>query len=435
MGMVIRVWEASQVPLQLLEERITAVPAWVRDVEEHVKGILEEVKRRGDVALAEFTRAYDRVEGEVKAFKVERDEVQRAYGEVNKDQLSAIKFAKKRVEGFQRVLLRGLRFTWRDKNGLVRVRNEVQPIERVGCYVPGGPTPYVSTLIMEAVPAKVARVPYVSLCSPPMKNGQLHPLLLVAADICQVDELYAVGGAQAIAALAYGTETVKPVYKIVGPGNKFVTAAKILVSSHVAIDMPAGPSEIMVLADDTADPRLIALDMAAQAEHSPDSICGLITTSRVLANRVALELEGMVNTLDAKRSLKDTLARRGFITIFTTMKEAIEFVNRFAPEHLEVMTDKPRSIVRGITTAGMISIGPYSPVSASDYCVGANHILPTGGSARVYSNLSVVDFVKRVSLVMCSRKGLKRLAGPISILARSEQLPMHALAVEGRFGR
>jgi histidinol dehydrogenase len=418
------------VPRQILEERSHHSLKWFSEIEDYVKEIMDEVRKNGDNALANFVKKYDGVKVNIEKFKVEREEIDKAYESVKEDEISALKFSKRRIEDFQKAILKRLEFKWHDEG--VQVTNLALPIESVGCYVPGGSLPYPSSLIMAVVPAKVAKVPRIAVCSPPMSDGNLNPIILVAADICGVDEIYKIGGAHAIAALAYGTESIKPVKKIVGPGNKYVTAAKILASKDVAIDMPAGPSEILILADDSANPKFITLDLISQAEHSPDSICGLVTTSRDLASKITSELEKIMASLERADTIKKALTQNGFIVICDNMNEAIEFVNGFAPEHLEIITKEFDEIAKQIVSSGMIFLGHYSPVSASDYCIGTNHILPTGGFAKVYSNLSVIDFVKRVSVVKCSKEGLLKIVKPISTLARKEGLINHAIAVEER---
>lgn len=394
---------------------------------------MDDVKKNGDRALTNFVKRYDGVKVDVDKFKVEREDIDRAYESVNEDEVSALKFSKRRIENFQKTFLNRLKFKWYFGGKDVRVSSLTLPIESVGCYVPGGYTPYPSSLLMAVVPAKVAEVPRIAVCSPPMSDGKPDPILLVASDICGVDEIYKVGGAHAIAALAYGTESIKPVKKIVGPGNKYVTTAKIIASKDVAVDMPAGPSEILTIADDSANPYLIALDLISQAEHSPESVCGLVTTSKELASRVMLELEKLASNLARAEMVTKALTQNGFVVICDNMDDAIDFTNDFAPEHLEIVAKKASEIIGRIKSSGMVFLGPYSPVSAGDYCVGTNHILPTGGYAKVYSNLSVIDFVKRVCVVKCSRKGLLKMMKPISTLARREGLINHAIAVEERF--
>jgi histidinol dehydrogenase len=286
---------------------------------------------------------------------------------------------------------------------------------------------------MTAIPAKTAGVPRIVVCSPPTAEGTVNPLILVAADICEVNEVYKVGGAQAIAALAYGTETIKPVKKIVGPGNKYVTMAKTLVSKDVAIDMPAGPSEILVLADETANPQLIALDMISQAEHGADSVAGLITTSKKLAEEVAAWLSKTATSAERGTIVKKALAEQGFIITCEKLEEMVDLANVFAPEHIEIMTRNTMEIASRITSAGVILIGPYTPVPLSDYGSGTNHVLPTGGFGHAFSGLSVLDFARRVNVVESSKEGLLRVKNHVKVLTEAENLPNHYKAIEARF--
>ena len=314
----------------------------------------------------------------------------------------------------------------------ISVQTVLRPIESVGCYVPGGQASYPSTLIMTAVPAKIAGVPRIVVCSPSDKKGKVNPLVLVAADICGVNEVYKVGGPQAIAALAYGTRSIKPVRKIVGPGSKYVTAAKVLVSTDVAIDMPAGPSEVLVLADDSADARLIAYDMVSQAEHGGDSVAGLITTSERVAQKVQENLTTVAASAQRSEKIAESLSKYGFIIVCNNMEVAVNLANQFAPEHLEVMTQNPKEIAQKLT-AGLILLGPYSPVALSDYGSGTNHVLPTGGFAQSFSGLSVFDFMRRVSIVESTRTALEMVKDNIKILSEAENLPNHFKAIEARF--
>jgi len=287
---------------------------------------------------------------------------------------------------------------------------------------------------MTAVPAKTAGVPRIVVCSPPNAEGKVNPLVLVAADICEVNEVYKVGGAQAIAVLAYGTETIKPVKKIVGPGSKYVTAAKVLVSTDVAIDMPAGPSEVLVLADETANPQFIAFDMISQAEHGGDSVAGLITTSEKTALQVQENLVKLAASAPRGEKVSEALGKYGFIIVCGCMDEAVALVNRFAPEHLEVMAADAEVLAEKLT-AGLILVGPYSPVALSDYGSGTNHVLPTGGFAQAFSGLSALDFTRRVSIVESSKVGLEKVKGNIKVMTDAENLPNHSKAIEARFSK
>lgn len=399
-------------------------------LERHVKAIIEEVKTQGDAALIKFTKKFDRIPLEMKDIRVATEEIEKAYENVKEEQVSALEFMKEKVETVEKRILEQTKVEVEENDILVQILP--RPIESVGCYVPGGEASYPSTLIMTVVPAKVAGVPRVVVCSPPTTKGLMNPLTLVAANICKVDEIYRVGGVQAIAALAYGTESIKPVRKIVGPGNKYVTTAKILVSKDVAIDMPAGPSEILILADETADPRFIALDMISQAEHGPDCVAGLITTSRELAKDVLVELEKITPHINRRDVVINALSSQGFIIICETVNEMTEFANAFAPEHVEIITREPKELADKLVSTGMILIGPYSSVSVSDYCSGTNHVLPTSGFGKIFSGLSVLDFIRRVAIVKCSKMGLLKVQKNVKVLAEAENLPNHYEAVKGR---
>jgi histidinol dehydrogenase len=426
----VKVWKSSALPPDWFKRRTPDEQADER-VESEVKAIISRVVKNGDAALIELSEKFDKARLEPKDLRVTPRETEKAYKAVGKEQIAALKAMKNKVSAFEKLTLKQAGFET-SKDG-VTVQNVLRPIESVGCYVPGGQAAYPSTLVMTAVPAKTAGVPRIVVCTPPNAEGTVNPLVLVAADICGVNEIYKVGGAQAIAALAYGTKTIKPVKKIVGPGSKYVTAAKILVSKDVAIDMPAGPSEILVLADETANPRFIALDMVSQAEHGADSVAGLITTSEKLAG----EVQGWLakKAAGAKRGeiVAEALEKYGFIIICRDVAEAVELANVFAPEHVEIMTRNPERIAEKITSAGLILVGLYSPVALSDYGSGTNHVLPTGGFGSAYSGLSALDFVRRVSVVEGSREGLQSVRERVRVLAEAENLPNHYKAVEARF--
>jgi len=401
------------------------------ELEAYVRKIIKKVQKEGDIALVEFTRKFDKVSLNAGSLKVSREEISEAYEKVTEDQIRALKSMKQRLEVVERKVLERLKLTVKVDGVQIDIRTI--PLRRVGCYVPGGKAAYPSTLLMTVVPALVAGVPNIVVCSPPDKNGSPNPLTLVAADICGVDEVYRVGGPQAIAAMAYGTQTIKPVDKIVGPGNIYVTMAKMLVSRDVAIDFPAGPSELLVLADKTANPRYVALDMFAQAEHGPDTVVGLITTSKSLAEKTFWEIKELLRSSPRKEIITRALSDNGFIIVCKTLEEIIELTNDFAPEHVELMLENPEEVIEKIFAAGIILIGPHSPASLSDYYGGTNHVLPTGGYGKFFSALSCLDFVKRVAVLRCSREGLFKACEHIRILSEAENLPCHFKAVEGRF--
>jgi histidinol dehydrogenase len=430
----VRVWKASALPKDWYKRQPPNSKA-TQQVENDTKAIIAKVIQSGDSALVEFTEKFDKARIVAKDLRVTAAEIEEAYGEVSAKRVSALKFMQTKVSAFEKLALNRAGAGFSSSKDGIAIRSELRPIQSVGCYVPGGQAAYPSTLVMTAVPAKVAEVPRVVACSPPNAAGKVNPLVLVAADICGVDEVYKVGGAQAIAALAYGTETIQPVKKIVGPGSKYVTMAKILVSKDAAIDMPAGPSEVLVLADETANPRLIALDMISQAEHGADSVAGLITISEKLAEAVQGLLAETAASAERGELVAKALERYGFIITCKDTAEAVALANVFAPEHLEIMTRNPSKIAEKITSAGLILVGSFSPVALSDYTSGINHVLPTGGFGAAYSGLSALDFMRRISIVQSSKEGLQSVKERVKVLTEAENLPNHYKAVAARFER
>jgi histidinol dehydrogenase len=426
----VRVWKASALPEDWHRRQPPDIKA-AEQVENDAKAIIAKVKQGGDSALAEYTAKFDKADVDAKNLRVTTAEIEEAYTKVSTEQISALKFMQAKVVALEKLALERAGFS-SSRDG-IKVRSELRPIQSVGCYVPGRQAAYPSTLVMTAVPAKVAGVPRIVACSPPNAEGKVNSLVLVAAGICGVDEVYKVGGAQAIAALAYGTETIQPVKKIVGPGSKYVTMAKILVSKDVAIDMPAGPSEVLVLADETANPRLIALDMVSQAEHGADSVAGLITTSEKLAAEAQGLLAELAASAERGEIVGKALEKYGFIITCKDTAEAVALANVFAPEHLEIMTQNPRKVADRITSAGLILIGSFSPVALSDYASGTNHVLPTGGFGAAYSGLSALDFTRRVSIVESSKGGLQSVQKCVKVMTDAEHLSNHYKAVAARF--
>jgi histidinol dehydrogenase len=347
--------------------------------------------------------------------------------------LNCLKKSKKLLEKNEKMLLRRLTGIISSTDG-VKIERIVKPIDSVGCYIPGGKARYPSTLIMCAVPALIANVSRIAVVSPPMKNGNIDPLTLVAADICGIDEVYRVGGAQAVAALAYGTGTIKKVDKIVGPGGLFVNIAKSFVSNKTDIDMIAGPTELLIYADSTSDPKFVVKDLISQAEHSQDTICGVITTSNDMIGKLEKEIDRALNSSLPRLNIVSTsFKNNAFIALCNTEEKAILFINKLAPEHLEVLTENPRKIASEISTAGVILLGKYSPSSASDYCLGSNHVLPTMEFGRSKSSLSILDFMKLVNHITVTRRGLQSVKNCVKELAFAEGLPNHYYAIEERF--
>ena len=421
----------SETPEELLKLRWPNIKATDPQFQLYVEPIVEDVRRRGDEAVKEYTQKFDNIE--INELRVQPEEIQDAYNAVTEGQVEALKELKKRLETVESKRLSLLSFTLQIED--VSIECTVRPLRSVGCYVPGGKAEYPSSLVMNVVPAKVAGVEKIIVCTPPGRDGRPSPLTLVAADICDVDAVYKAGGAQAVAAMAYGTETIPRVHKIVGPGNRYVTAAKQVVSDMVAIDKPAGPSEILVLADGTADPKLIALDLISQAEHGEGGSYGLVTTSTALADEVDGALVEILSSLPNGEAVGNLLAQGGFTYIAVSIDEAVEFANQYAPEHLEIHTDDPRGVAENVTSAGLVLLGRYSPVSATDYSMGVNHVLPTGGYGKVASGITVLDYLRTVSVVESSINGLAGVRGNVKALSEAEGLPNHSLAVEGRFKR
>jgi histidinol dehydrogenase len=427
-GFIIKVWDSKELPSDWFRRQLVD-PKASEELKTSVQAIINQVKADGDGALVEFALKFDKAELSSRALRVKPGEFKEAYTKTSPQQISALKFMQDKVSKFQKQLL--TQTDIKTASDGISVQTVLRPIESVGCYVPGGQAVYPSTLIMTVVPAKVAGVPRIVVCSPSDANGKVNPLVLVAADICEVDEVYKVGGAQSIAALAYGTRTITSVRKIVGPGSKYVTAAKVLVSTDVAIDMPAGPSEVLILADESANARLIAFDMVSQAEHGGDSVAGLITTSAKVAMQVQENIAKIAVSAERSEKIIESLGKYGFIIVCSSMEEAGGLVNRFAAEHLEIMTTNPKEYAEKLT-AGLILLGPYSPVALSDYGSGTNHVLPTGGFAKSFSGLSALDFMRRVSIVESTRVGLERVKDSIKVMTEVENLPNHYKAIKAR---
>ena len=397
-------------------------------IEKRVAEIIRAVRQKGDRALLDYTRLYDGIRLSRSKLEVQRREVDRATSVVPKRDLRALRLAAKRIAAFHR---RQIERSWgyRDPIGLF-LGQRITPLERVGVYVPGGKASYPSTVLMNVIPAKVAGVKEVVMASPIGHDGAL---ILAAARIAGVDRIFRVGGAQAIAALAFGTESVPKVDKIVGPGNIYVAAAKRLVFGEVDIDSIAGPSEILLLADSSADPEHVAADMLSQAEHDELAAALCVTPSLALARRIREALERQIRGTKRRAITITSLANYGAIIVCRGLKEAVAIANAIAPEHVELMVRRPQRWARLIRNAGALFLGPYSTPPLGDYLAGPNHVLPTGGTARFFSPLGTYDFLKRTSVIQAGRAALRSLAPEIIHLARLEGLDDHARAVEVRF--
>ena len=383
-------------------------------LEERVKKIMDDVRLLGDEAVLKYTKKFDGVKLSLRQLKVSEIEVSGAYQNISPNFVSSLKVV---IENVNRFYRRSIKKSWKikDADGVV-LGEKITPLEKVGVYIPAGTAPLVSTVYMTVLPAKLAGVKKIVLISPPDKNGFINPHILVVANLLKVDEIYRVGGAQGIAALAYGTKTIPAVDKIVGPGNIYVTEAKRQAFGRVDIDMTAGPTELVIIANRASDPKFIIADLHAQAEHSK-GLAILITNSRALAKEIKSRTDGL----------------NGFIVLTKNLGQAAEISNKIAPEHLEILVNNPQRLLKLIKHAGAIFLGPYSPAAAGDYVAGPSHVLPTCGTARFFSGLSVCDFMKSSHIISYSKKALEKIREPLEKIASIEGLSKHLDSVKARF--
>lgn len=398
-------------------------------VEHAVKTILKAVERGGDSAVSRYANKFDRVSLKPAQFRISPEQVKEAYYQIRKEEGDALRYAAQRIMMFHE---RQRTKTWMYQDGGATLGQVVMPLDSVGLYVPGGKAAYPSSVLMSAIPAKVAGVKRVVMCTPTSKGG-INPYLLVAADIAGVDEVYRIGGVQAVAAMAYGTKTIARVDKIIGPGNHYVATAKRLLYGTVAIDMVAGPSELLVVADETATPAHVAADLLAEAEHDEEAQVYLVTTSERLAKEVVRQLEEQRKRCSRDKILARSLAKHGAAFVVKTMEEAIELANEIAPEHLTLAVDQPFDYLEKIRHAGALFLGRYTPPAVADYVAGPNHILPTGGTARFFSALSFDDYVKKSNIVAYTKEELTKVKDHIGRIAQMEGLDAHAKSVESRY--
>lgn len=415
----------------ILENLLKRSPNNYGKFEAAVADILANVKEKGDEALFSYTKEFDKVEVTADTIRVTEAEIQEAYEAVDASLLEVIRKALVNIRSYHEKQRQNSWFT-STENGTM-LGQKVTPLNRVGVYVPGGKAVYPSSVLMNIVPAKVAGVPHIVMTTPPGKDGKVNPSTLVAAKEAGADEIYKVGGAQAIGALAYGTASIPKVDKIVGPGNIFVALAKKAVYGHVSIDSIAGPSEILVLADETSNPHYVAADLLSQAEHDEMASAILITTSTELAQNVEKEIDGYLKVLSRREIIEKSLENFGYILIAEDMDEAIDAANEIASEHMEIVTKNAFEVMMKVRNAGAIFIGEYSSEPLGDYFAGPNHVLPTNGTAKFFSALSVDDFIKKSSIVYYSRSALKEIHKDIIQFATSEQLTAHANSIAVRF--
>ncbi len=421
----------SQTKQHLLEDLLKRSPSQYSAYEADVSAILDEVREKGDEALFGFTEKFDHVKIDKDTLLVTDAEIEEAYREISDDLLRVIREALSNIRDYHEKQVRNSWFETNPKGTLLG--QKITALEKVGVYVPGGKAAYPSSVLMNIVPAKVAGVDEIIMVTPPQKDGKVTPTTLVAAHEAGADVIYKVGGAQAIGALAFGTESIPKVDKIVGPGNMYVALAKKAVYGYVSIDAIAGPSEILVLADKTADPHFVAADLLSQAEHDEMASANLVTTSEELAQAVSDEVDKFLPNLSRRDIIQKSLDNYGHILVADTMEDAIDAVNEIASEHLEIQTKDPYETMTKIRNAGAIFLGPYSSEPLGDYMAGPNHVLPTNGTARFFSALSVDDFIKKSSVISYSEPALYEIHKDIELFADAEGLTAHANSIQVRF--
>jgi histidinol dehydrogenase len=399
------------------------------DVNTIVKDILDDVKLRGDQALYDYNKKFDNVS--LSSLQVTEKEIEDAFNRLDKELLEVIRYSHENIVRYHTKQKRN-DFLDKDTDGVI-LGQIINPIEKVGIYVPGGTAAYPSTVLMNAVPAKVAGVEEIVMVTPPNEDGTISDVILAAAKIAGVTKIFKVGGAQAVAALSYGTETIPAVYKIVGPGNIFVAMAKKMVFGEVAIDMVAGPSEVLIISDDSSNPVHIAADLLSQAEHDKLAACILVTTSEELAKSVAIEIESQLAELPRQEIARESINNNGKIIIAKSIEEAILISNEIAPEHLELAVMDPFALLSKIKNAGSIFLGHNTPEPLGDYLAGPNHTIPTSGTAKFASPLSVDDFIKKSSVIYYSKEALEKVKDKVILFAESEGLTAHANSVRKRF--
>ena len=426
-----KIYECKKDSLELLLGNLNKrSPEGQLEVERVTADIIRNVKERKDEALIEYSRKFDRVELTPDTIEVAQNELVNALNSIDRDLLRVIEKSAENIRAFHEKQLENSWFTT-NENGIF-LGQKITPLSRVGVYVPAGSAPLPSTVLMDVIPAKVAGVEEIVLCSPPSKNGKIDPVILACAKLAGVHRVFMVGGAQAIAAMAYGTQTIPKVDKIVGPGNIYVATAKKMVFGICGIDMIAGPSEILIIADETANPAYVAADLLSQAEHDKLASSILLTVSKELAQNVLNELETQLSKLTRAEIATESLENYGAIVVTETINEAVDISNLIAPEHLEVCTKNPFDLLPLIKNAGAIFLGNYSPESLGDYFAGPNHTLPTSGTARFFSPLGVYDFIKRQSVISYSRDAFNAVASDVAAFAQAEGLTAHAGAVRIR---
>ena len=426
---IVKLTEESKT--NILENLLKRSPNSYGQFEQAVAEILANVKANGDKALFEYTKNFDKADINAQNIVVTQEEIDEAYAQVDEELLKVIRKSLVNIRDYH---AKQKQYSWFDSkpDGII-LGQKVSALSRVGVYVPGGKAAYPSSVLMNVMPAKVAGVEQIIMCTPPDRNGKVYPTTLVAAKEAGVDVIYKVGGAQAIAAMAYGTASVPKVDKIVGPGNIYVALAKKAVFGYVSIDSVAGPSEILVIADETANPRYVAADLLSQAEHDEMASAILVTTSDKLAEQVSSQIDEFLTQLSRREIIQKSLDNYGYILVAKSLDEAVEVANEIASEHLEIVTKDPFGVMTKIKNAGAIFLGEYSSEPLGDYFAGPNHVLPTNGTAKFFSPLGVDDFIKKSSIISYSREALEPVHNDIETFAKAEQLTAHANSIHVRF--
>ena len=419
---IIRVTNVEKFSAQILPKQ----PQKNRSI---VESILKNVQKNGDSAIRKYEKRFSGAK--ITSLRLTPNEIKDAFTKVSKNKIDAIRLAKLRLEKTESVVKSILKDKTINTDG-IKISKKFTAIQSVGCYIPGGLARYPSSVIMSVIPAKIAGVKRIVVTSPPNSDGKIDPLTVVTAKICGATEIYRIGGAQAIAALSHGTKSISKVDKIIGPGGAFVTLAKYMVSEITSIDMLAGPTELGIIADASANPNYVALDLISQSEHSKDTFCYLITNSEKLAKSVDTIITDLVNNIERSNFVKTSLKENGFIAICKNNSDMIKLANELAPEHLQIMTKNPNFFSSKINSSGLILIGHDTPSSASDYLLGSNHILPTNRFGKTRGSLSVLDFIKINTRVTASKSVLSKISKPMEIFTEAEGLPNHYKAVQGR---
>lgn len=425
----LRVINSNEISEDNISNYIPRTVSQLEEIVDDVKKIINEVKLNGDTAIINFSQKFDGVELDESEIQVTFDEIEEAYDKIDQKLLKALRFAKKNLKKFHE--------SQKNEEWIIDVLEGVKagqiyrPIESVGLYIPGGRAIYPSTVLMAATPAQVAGVKDIIMCSPPQKDKKIAPEILVAAKEFDISKIYKVGGAQAIAAMAYGTETIPKVQKVFGPGNKWVNAAKQLLSNIIAIDAPAGPSEVLIIADDSAEVNFVIVDFLSQLEHDPDNIGIIVSDSAQLIENIKTELNSFLEQSERKEIIKSAL-NNSLVIKAKNIDDCIRISNIIAPEHLELLIKNPKALLKKIKNAGAIFLGKYSPVPLGDYSAGTNHILPTGGNAKKYSGLNIYDFLKIIDVLECNKEGLKILSESVIKIAEFEKFYAHKKSIEER---